>query len=165
MTRGTTAAARVGMTLAAVVILAPLAWGPAAADFAAGLEAFDGGDFAAVLEAWRPLAEAGDAEAQTALGGLYLTGSGVPADAVEAARWFRLAAEQGDPVAQLNLGDLYATGRGVAPDLVQAYLWLSLAAAQGRSWPARRRREIRPAMTAAQRAEAERLIEARRARP
>ncbi len=134
-------------------------WGFAAnADFADGLQAYDGGNWAAVLAAWRPLAEAGDAEAQTALGGLYLGGTVVAANPAEAARWYRLAAEQGDPVAQLNLGDLYIRGSGVGRDLVQAYLWLSLAAAQGRSWPERRRREILPAMTAAELAEAKRLV-------
>lgn len=147
------------MSLAAVLLFA-LCGLPARADFAEGLEAFDGGDWAAALAAWRPLAEAGDAEAQTALGGLYLTGAGVAVNPAEAARWYRLAAEQGDPVAQLNLGDLYSRGAGVRRDLVQAYLWLSLAAAQGRDWPERRRREILPAMTAAELAEAERLVEA-----
>ena len=112
------------------------------------------------MAAWRPLAEAGDAEAQTALGGLYLAGTGVALDPAEAARWYRLAAEQGDPVAQLNLGDLYSRGHGVGRDLVQAYLWLSLAAAQGRRWADRKRREITPLMTASQRAEADRLIAA-----
>lgn len=140
-------------------------WGlPAKADFIEGLEAYDGGDWPAVLASWRPLAESGDAEAQTALGGLYLTGTGVALDLAEAARWFQLAAEQGDPVAQLNLGDFYSRGSGVGRDLVQAYLWLSLAATQGRQWPERRRREILPAMTAAELAEAESLVEAWQAR-
>jgi len=133
---------------------------PAQADFAEGLAAFDAGDFRGALDAWRPLAEAGDAEAQVALAGLYRGGLGVPADLTAAARWYRRAAGQGEAVAQLNLGDLYSRGAGVPRDLVQAHLWLSLAAVQGRRWAARRREEIATAMTAAELAEAKRLLEA-----
>ena len=53
----------------------------------------------------RASAEAGDPEAQFILGGLYLTGGGVPPD----------AAEQGHARAQYNLGAMYAEGRGVPP--------------------------------------------------
>lgn len=133
---------------------------PVPADFKDGLEAFDGGDLATAYREWRSLAEAGDAEAQVALAGLYMAGAGVPADAAEAARWYRRAAAQGDAVAQLNLGDLYGRGRGVERDLVQAYLWLSLAMAQGRNWPKLRRAEIARFMTEAEIAEAERLVRA-----
>lgn len=132
----------------------------ARADFEQGLEAFDGGDLEATVAEWRPLAEAGDIEAQVALAGLYLSGAGVPLDPAEAARWYRLAAERGDPVAQLNLGDLYSRGLGVRRDLVQAYLWLSLAIAQGRRWPETRRAEIVPFMSPEERARAATQVEA-----
>ena len=65
------------------------------------------------LVALRASAEAGDADAQTNLGYRYFSGWGVPEDAVEAARWYRLAAEQGDATAQVNLGVMYANGDGV----------------------------------------------------
>ena len=153
---GGRAAARV-LALAALLLAAgaPLSH----ADFADGLAAFDAGDYQGALEAWRPLAEAGDAEAQVALASLYRGGLGLPADLAQAARWYRRAAAQGDAVAQLNLGDLYARGAGVPRDLVQAHLWLTLAAAQGRRWAARRRREIAAAMTAAELAEAQALVD------
>jgi TPR repeat protein len=119
---------------------------PAVADdevrFAEGLEAYDAGDFDTTVAAWRPLAEAGNVEAQVAVAGLYLQGLGVRADPTEAARWYRMAAEAGDAVAQLNLGDLYSRGLGVPLDLVEAYAWLTLAAEQGNKWPAARRDEI-----------------------
>jgi TPR repeat protein len=153
---GGRAAARV-LALAALLLAAGEL--PAQADFAEGLAAFDAGDYRGALDAWRPLAEAGDAEAQVALAGLYRGGLGVPADLGAAARWYRRAAEQGEAVAQLNLGDLYSRGAGVPHDLIQAHLWLSLATAQGRRWAARRREEIAAAMSAAQLAEAERLLE------
>ena len=152
----------VGALLAAGLPAGPLALGaaPAFADFRDGLAAYDAGDFAAALEAWRPLAEAGDGAAQLALAGLYQDGLGVGRDLAEAARWYRRAAEAGEPVAQLNLGDLYARGLGVERDLGLAAYWLTLSARQGRLWPRRRLEEIEPLMTAAERAAAARLLEA-----
>ena len=151
-------AAAHALALAALLLAAGAP--PSRANFAEGLAALDAGDFESALEAWRPLAEAGDAEAQVALAGLYRDGLGFPADLAQAVRLYRRAAEQGDAVAQLNLGGLYSRGEGVPRDFVQAYLWLSLAAAQGRRWPDLRRQEIATAMTAAELVEAERLIEA-----
>ena len=143
-----------------VIALLALCVGSSRADFIDGLVAYDGGDYETVLAEWRPLAEAGDPEAQVALAGLYLTGTGVAADPGEAARWFHLAAAQGNPVAQLNLGDLYSRGLGVPRDFVKAYVWLSLAAAQGRNWPEMRRKEIAVLMSADEVAEAERRVRA-----
>ncbi len=125
------------------------------ADMADALAAFDAGDYATAFEEWRALAEAGEAEAQVALAGLYLVGQGTDADAAEALRWYRRAAERGHAVEQQNLGDLLSRGLGAPHDLVGAYVWLSLAAEQGRRWPARRRGEIALDMTAEQRAQAE----------
>ncbi|MHA1154082.1 MAG: tetratricopeptide repeat protein [Alphaproteobacteria bacterium] len=145
-------------------LLVALAWlastgVPTLADFAQGLAAYDGGDYRTAFEQWRALAEAGDAEAQTALAGLYVAGQGAPADAAAAVRWYRRAAEQGHAVAQQNLGDLYGQGRGVARDLVSAYVWLSLAAEQGQRWSARRRDQLSPQLSPEQRAEAEARLE------
>ncbi len=135
------------------------------ADMADGLAAFDAGDYQTAFEEWIVLAERGEAEAQAALAGLYLTGQGTRADAAEALRWYRLAADQGDAVAQLNLGDLLSRGIGAARDPVGAYVWFALAAAQGRRWPALRQDEIAAELSPAQRAAAEaRLAAWRRAR-
>ena len=133
---------------------------PSYADFAGGLAAFDAGEFEAAFSEWQALAEQGDIEAQVALAGLYLTGSGTRADAAQAFAWYRRAAAAGDPVAQLNLGDLYSRGVGTARDPVAAYVWLSLSAAQGRRWPELRRREIAKDFSPAQLAEAEARLEA-----
>ncbi len=143
------------ITLLAVVAWLAVLGVPARADFADGLAAFDAGDYRTAFTEWRALAEAGDAEAQVALAGLYLAGNGVPTDASQAAHWYARAAERGDAVAQLNLGDFYARGLGVPRDLVNAYFWLSLAAEQGKRWPDLRRREIAARMTPDERAEAE----------
>ena len=72
-------------------LVSSVAW----ADLAAGLAAFDAGDYRQAAEEWRPLAEAGDPEAQLALADLYRNGLGVPFDLAAAAAWYRRAAEQG----------------------------------------------------------------------
>ena len=79
----------------------------------------------------RASAEAGDAEAQRILGGMYVTGVGVPPDDAEAVAWYRRAAEQGDARAQCNLGAMYAEGLGVPPDAAEAVAWYRRAAEQG----------------------------------
>ncbi len=107
------------------------------ADFAEGVEAYDGGDLEMAVAAWREAAATGDMEAVVALAGLYAQGSGLPQDWQAAARLYRQAAEAGHKIAQLNLGELFATGRGVERDPVQAYLWYGLAAEQGSLWAAR----------------------------
>ena len=52
--------------------------------------------------------------AQYNLGVKYDTGEGVPQDAAEAVRWFRLAAEQGIASVQNNLGLMYPIFTGWA---------------------------------------------------
>jgi cell division septation protein DedD len=104
---------------------------PARADYAAGAAAYDAGDYAAAMREWAPLAEAGDARAQLALGTLYESGRGVPAvDLGQAVVWYRAAAAQGFPAGQNNLALLYSTGRGVPRNPVMAAeLWHTAAAA------------------------------------
>lgn len=134
---------------------------PAHADFASGVEAYDGGDYATAIGEWLPLAERGDVEAQVALANMYLLGVGVPQDDGQAVKWYRRAAEQGEVIAQINLGELYAAGRGVARDGVLAYMWFSLAAAQGHSYAEGARDELAQGMTAEEVASAEDLARAR----
>ena len=102
-----------------------------AADFAAGLEAYLRGDYATALREFRPLAEQGDAEAQTVLGLMYANGEGVPEDARQAEYWWRKAAAQGLAEAQFNLGSMYANGESIPEDDIQAAYWWRKAAEQG----------------------------------
>ena len=74
------------------------------------------GDYSTALQEWKPLADQGDASAQTNLGVMYKFGQGVLQDYAEAVRWYRLAADQGDARAQLSLGVMYANGWGVLQD-------------------------------------------------
>jgi TPR repeat protein len=77
---------------------------PAWADFQAGMDAYDRGDYATAWREWQPLAEQGNPGAQFNLGQLYLKGHGVPQDYVQARQWFERAALQGQATAQYNLG-------------------------------------------------------------
>ena len=81
-------------TILAAVLMIALS-SPSGADFQAGLEAYNQGDYAAALGEWKPLAEAGDAAAQFNLGRLYEEGRGVPRDGVRAFLWYRKAALKG----------------------------------------------------------------------
>ncbi|TFG65431.1 MAG: sel1 repeat family protein [Gemmatimonadales bacterium] len=95
------------------------------------LAAFERGDYATALRHWRPLAEQGDAKAQSNLGGMYQEGQGVPQDYAEAVKWYRKAAAQGNPFAQLNLGHMYAAGHGVPQDYAEALQWYRNLAERG----------------------------------
>ena len=88
------------------VIVIALAMPVAAQDFEAGLEAYESGDYAAALRLLGPLAERGDAEAQSRLGVMYAAGRGVPQDYDAAVKWYRLAAEQGNAKPPHNLGGM-----------------------------------------------------------
>ena len=110
-----------------IVCLAVPAW----ADYKAGEDAYNRGDFATALREWRPLAEQGDALAQYNLGMLYRKGRGVPQDDVQARQRYEKAAAQGQAKAQYNLGTLYLNGSGVPKDYQQALRWFRMAADQG----------------------------------
>ncbi len=174
-------------TLLAILIAATLLAAPAAAeDYWKGVEAYRNENYAAALREWQPLADNGDALAQTSLGYMYAKGLGVVRNQATAIRWYRLAA-QGNVSAQHNLGDIYARGTGVPQDYAEAAVWYRRAAeqnyptaqynlavllAEGMGVPrdtveaymwltlagARNRAEITPDLTAAEIAEGERLV-------
>lgn len=85
---------------------------PAFADVKTGIDAYQRGDFASAVGAWRPLADAGDADAQYNLGQSYRLGRGVPADPQQAESWFQRAADQGHERARNAYGlTLFQNGR------------------------------------------------------
>ncbi len=102
-----------------------------AADFSAGLDALDRGDYATALRIFRQLADQGDAFAQTNLGIMYEEGQGVTQDYETAVRWYRKAADQGSALAQTNLGLMYSKGQSVAQDYAATVRWYRKAADQG----------------------------------
>lgn len=94
--------------------------------------AYQKGDYETVLRLARPLADDGDARAQSILGLVNYRGRGsVPQDLGEAARWFRQAGDQGEATAQFYLGLMYAEGRGVPQNYAEAARWYRLAADRG----------------------------------
>ncbi len=98
---------------------------------ARGQAAFNKGDYATALRLWRPLAEAGIAEAQYDLGFLYESGWGVERDYRKAVQWYRLAAKQNNAKAQFNLGVMQAEGRGIQKDLTAGMILIQQSAKFG----------------------------------
>ncbi len=69
----------------------------------------------------------GDSDAQYHLGRLYLLGQGTSKDALQAARWLRLAANKGQHSAQAMLGGMLFKGQGVSRQAGMGLFWLTLA--------------------------------------
>jgi hypothetical protein len=90
----------------------------AAADFDAGLEAADRGDYAQAMRNWLPLAKQGYPTAQFNVALLYQNGWGV-------------ARDPGEAGAQFNLAGMYAAGDGMPPTPVEAYAWYDVATKGG----------------------------------
>ena len=99
--------------------------------FQDGLEAYNKGDFKTAMENWKPIADSGDAGAQTNVGLLYSQGKGVKQDYAQAVDWYKKAAMQNYPDAEYNLGIMYKEGKGVAADSTEAARWFKYAANSG----------------------------------
>ncbi len=99
--------------------------------FAAGVAAYDRGEFELARRIWLPWAHRGDPAAQRNLAHIYRMGLGVAQDFVQAAAWYRLAADSGLARAQANLATMYLRGQGVEEDASQAAYWFTAAAAHG----------------------------------
>ena len=112
---------------------------------------------AKALAEMRGRAEKGEVSAQVNLGAMYANGQGVAKDEVEAVKWYRKAADQGFAGAQSNLGLMYWFGNGVVKDELEAYKWWLLSGAQGNELAKKKIPLIERDLTAAQRAEGQRL--------
>ncbi|MES2146546.1 MAG: SPOR domain-containing protein [Pseudomonadota bacterium] len=108
-------------------ILAATAAPLAAQNVRAGIEAWQRADYAAAVAIWRPLAEAGDADAQFNLGQSYRLGRGLAINLAVAKTWFERAADKGHVDAQTTLGLLLFQNGEQAEGLK----WLGKAAEQG----------------------------------
>jgi TPR repeat protein len=94
---------------------------------ATGIEAWQRADYAEAVRIWRPLAEAGDADAAFNLGQAYRLGRGIPISLAAAQTWFERAARKGHVDAQTTLGLLlFDNGNRVS-----GLRWLKTAAEQG----------------------------------
>lgn len=106
-----------------------------------GIAAFEAGREADAVALLTPLAERGDAEAQTYLGWIYeepsvtIAGQGSRPrfihDNTKARAWYEKAAAQGQAHALNNLGSLYFLGRGVPQDPAKGLALFKRAAAKG----------------------------------
>jgi uncharacterized protein len=117
--------------LIALALYGVAAAGPLEDAFRDATAAYQRGDYATALRLIRPLAEQGNASAQSNLGAMYANGLGVAQDYAQAVVWYRKAADQGNALAQFNLGVMYTNGRGVPQDYAQAGVWYRKAADQG----------------------------------
>ena len=79
---------------------------PTWADYQAGVDAYERGDYDTALKEWRPLADQGLAAAQNNLGAMYINGEGVRRNYVRAYMWLSLAAKQGYKRAVSSQGQL-----------------------------------------------------------
>jgi TPR repeat protein len=114
---------------AAYRLVAP-GWAGPSLDAAAAHAAYQKGHHARALRLAQPLAEQGDAGAQSLVGLIHYVGRGVVRDDAKAAKWLRLAADQGDAAARFRLGLMYSEGHGVPQDHAEAAKWYRLAADQ-----------------------------------
>ena len=91
------------------------------------------GDYAEAYWWWRPLAEAGMAEAQYHLGWLYANGNGLRVNLPEAIRWWSIAADLGHQDAGFSIGMAFLNGepKSLDRDFPQALVWLRRAGDHG----------------------------------
>ena len=109
-------------------------------------------------------AERGDPFALFNLASMYDQGNGVEKDLRKAADLYRKAAELGNVQSQMRLGYMLAKGIGVQANRVEAFLWLSLAAHHGIGTALIELESIVEAMSAEERHQGQRLLEARRSK-
>ena len=115
------------LLVGAIALSGVLAAVPAFADVKAGVDAWARGDYPRAVAEWRPLAIAGDADAQFNLAQAYKLGRGVPLDPGLAESWFRKAALQG----HLQAGDNYGLALFQAGKKSDALPWLEKSVARG----------------------------------
>jgi TPR repeat protein len=71
-----------------------------------GMVAYNRGDYEPAIKLFRPLAQAGNAKAQSILGMMYRKGEGVTPSSARAVMWFSIAAARGDTTAKAKLREM-----------------------------------------------------------
>ena len=113
--------------LIALLIAGSLAGAASAQTVREGIQAWHKGDYAAAVEAWRPLADRGDADALFNLAQAYRFGRGVSANFATAKSLFERAARGGHVESQTTLGLLLLQ----SGEQLDALKWLKSAAEAG----------------------------------
>lgn len=104
---------------------------PARSEAVASLQsAYAKGDYPRLAKLLNPYARDGVIDAQIMLARMYYHGTGVTADATEAATWMRKAADQGSTVAEYDSGVFREDGIGGPKDHAAAATWFRTAAHQ-----------------------------------
>ena len=103
-------------------------------DFEHGREALQAGNVEQAIAIWQPLAEAGDRDAQHAIGMVFEYGHGTAPNDRAAIAWYQKAAEQDLPAAQYRLGVLHDNGWGTPRNAARAVYWYSRAAELGHAF-------------------------------
>ena len=118
-------------------------------------------DYAEALAILKPLADAGNAQAQARLGDMYTEGRGVGQSQTEAVKWYERAALQGDVALQLKLARMYANGTGVDRNPNLAYVWYGIASRLGNATAKSEQERVGTALQPAEREQLDRQIESR----
>ena len=124
---------KLSLTSISLLITLPLiAWFCIFVDIASGQEGTSGaGTKQLDIQSLQTRAEQGDATSAYLVGRSYMTGSGVPQDDTQAAKWFLQSAALGFPDAEFALAYLYEHGQGVPRDYERAFSYYEAAAKQG----------------------------------
>lgn len=101
------------------------------AQFAEGVTAYDGQNYARAFELWLPLAQNGDLAAQRNVAHLLRRGLGVEQDLPRARKFYQRSAEFGFVTSQTNLAVMLLNGEGGKEDPEQAAVWFDRAARGG----------------------------------
>lgn len=123
--------------------------------------AIDAQRYADAIAILKPLADAGNVQAELRLGDAYAEGHGVDRDPMLAETWYEKAALQGVTVAQLKLGAMYANGTGIGRDDYRAYVWYGIAASRGSDAARVERDRVATRLQPAQIQQADKLIAAK----
>ena len=95
-----------------------------------GKELVEQKEYQKAIKAFEFASKAGNLDALTALGVMYIGGIGVEQNNTKGYQYIRKAADMSDPKAQYTLGALYYLGAGVKKDYKKAFNWLNLASEQ-----------------------------------
>ena len=89
----------------AVVLLVSVS-GASAGPWEDGMASYNRGDYVPAISLFRPLAQAGNARAQSIMGVMYRKGQGVAPNSARAYMWLSVAAARGDAKARAELREV-----------------------------------------------------------
>ena len=117
--------------LSTLLIFSLLSAPPLLADFDSAVAEYRRSNYLGAIEAFLPLAQEGDARAQTILALMYRYGEGTPQDLGSAFMWYKRAAELDYAPAQYHAGVMLAEGIGVEANIEGGVTWLTRASQAG----------------------------------